>query len=220
MIGLAISLDVVSSRTGISIDNSAHLGGVLCGLLFAAPMVPRIGNPKTVFQTRLQIAVGMIVGILVLFGFFTSRRVLELRLGAELRPDWQNVATIEDERGSSIHPVSKELTMERREFLKQAAVTAAAVAASSQMQAKTPANPIPKRTLGRTGEQLSIIAFGGIVVMDESTGNRRTLWPRRWIAGSTTSMLRRAMAMRRSGWARRWLRIGRIAFWRARPRAA
>jgi len=72
-IGLAISLDVVSSRTGISIDNSAHLGGVLCGLLFATPMVPRIGNARPVFLTRLQIAVGMIVGILVLFGFYISR---------------------------------------------------------------------------------------------------------------------------------------------------
>ncbi len=72
LIGLAISWDVVSSRTGISIDNSAHLGGVLCGLLFAAPMVPRVGTPRSVFQTRLQIAVGMIVGILVLFGFFIT----------------------------------------------------------------------------------------------------------------------------------------------------
>jgi rhomboid protease GluP len=72
VIGLTISLPVLSSRTGISIDNSAHLGGVLCGLLFAAPMVPRIGNPRSVFQTRLQIAVGMIVGILVLFGFFVT----------------------------------------------------------------------------------------------------------------------------------------------------
>jgi aryl-alcohol dehydrogenase-like predicted oxidoreductase len=60
--------------------------------------------------------------------------------------------------------------MRRREFLKQAAVTAAAVATSSQLKAKTPANPIARRTLGRTGEQLSIIAFGGIVVMNESTG--------------------------------------------------
>jgi rhomboid protease GluP len=72
VIGLAISWDVVSSRTGISIDNSAHLGGVLCGLLFAAPMVPRVGNPRDIFQTRLQLAVGMIVGILVLFGFFIT----------------------------------------------------------------------------------------------------------------------------------------------------
>ncbi len=73
VIGLVISLNVVSSRTGISIDNSAHLGGVLCGLLFAAPMVPRLGNSRTVFRTRLQIAVGMIIGILVLFGFYISR---------------------------------------------------------------------------------------------------------------------------------------------------
>jgi rhomboid protease GluP len=72
VIGLAISWDVVSSRTGISIDNSAHLGGVLCGLLFAAPMVPRLGNPRAVFRLRLQIAVGVIVGILVLFGFFIT----------------------------------------------------------------------------------------------------------------------------------------------------
>jgi rhomboid protease GluP len=72
VIGLSISLNVVSSRTGISIDNSAHLGGVLCGLLFATPMVPRLGNPAQVFRTRLQIALGMIVGILVLFGFFIT----------------------------------------------------------------------------------------------------------------------------------------------------
>ena len=75
VIGLAISLNVVSSRTGISIDNSAHLGGVLCGLLFAAPMVPRLGNPRPVFERRLQIAVCMIIGILVLFGFYISRVV-------------------------------------------------------------------------------------------------------------------------------------------------
>jgi aryl-alcohol dehydrogenase-like predicted oxidoreductase len=60
--------------------------------------------------------------------------------------------------------------MRRREFLKHAAVTAATVAASNQIKAKTPANPIAKRTLGRTGEHLSMIAFGGIVVMNETTG--------------------------------------------------
>src|ERR1700690_3313993 len=60
--------------------------------------------------------------------------------------------------------------MRRREFLKQAAVTAARDATASQLKAKPPANPIARRALGRTGEQLSIIAFGGIVVMNESTG--------------------------------------------------
>src|ERR1700722_1406228 len=73
------------------------------------------------------------------------------------------------ERCSS-NSTTRRKTMRRREFLKQAAVTAATVAASSQLKAKTPANPIARRTLGRTGEQLSIIAFGGIVVMNENPG--------------------------------------------------
>jgi len=62
--------------------------------------------------------------------------------------------------------------MERRTFLKQAGLTAAAVASTGQLDAHaTPANPIARRTLGRTGEQLSIIGFGGIVVMNEETGS-------------------------------------------------
>ena len=61
--------------------------------------------------------------------------------------------------------------MERREFLKHAAITAAAVASTSQLSAAaSPTHPIARRTLGKTGEQLSIIGFGGIVVMNESNG--------------------------------------------------
>lgn len=61
--------------------------------------------------------------------------------------------------------------MERRTFLKQAAITAATVASASQVHAaKTPSNPIAKRALGKTGEKLSIIGFGGIVVMNEDNG--------------------------------------------------
>lgn len=57
--------------------------------------------------------------------------------------------------------------MQRREFVKQAAITAAvASAASIKAGANTPSNPIAKRTLGKTGERLSIIGFGGIVVTD------------------------------------------------------
>ncbi|MDR3792045.1 MAG: aldo/keto reductase [Terracidiphilus sp.] len=54
--------------------------------------------------------------------------------------------------------------MERRDFLKQATLTAAAVASAGSAVAKTPSNPIAKRTLGKTGERLSMIGFGGIVV--------------------------------------------------------
>jgi len=62
--------------------------------------------------------------------------------------------------------------MERRTFLKQAALTAAAAASAGSVHGstKTAAEPIAKRTLGKTGEKLSIIGFGGIVVMDEATG--------------------------------------------------
>jgi aryl-alcohol dehydrogenase-like predicted oxidoreductase len=60
--------------------------------------------------------------------------------------------------------------MKRRDFLKQAAITAAAVASAPRMPAadpKTPARPIARRPLGKTGEHLSIVGFGGIVVMNE-----------------------------------------------------
>jgi aryl-alcohol dehydrogenase-like predicted oxidoreductase len=68
--------------------------------------------------------------------------------------------------------------MKRRAFLKQAAVTAA-VASTSQLHAsatgKAASNPIARRTLGRTGEKLSIIGFGGIVVMDAETGAAKNI---------------------------------------------
>jgi len=58
--------------------------------------------------------------------------------------------------------------MKRREFLKQAALTAALASAGKMRAAdKTSSDPIARRPLGRTGENLSMIGFGGIVVMDE-----------------------------------------------------
>jgi aryl-alcohol dehydrogenase-like predicted oxidoreductase len=62
--------------------------------------------------------------------------------------------------------------VQRREFIKNAAITAAAVASANRLKASkaTPTNPIAHRALGKTGEKLSIIGFGGIVVMNEDTG--------------------------------------------------
>jgi aryl-alcohol dehydrogenase-like predicted oxidoreductase len=60
--------------------------------------------------------------------------------------------------------------MERRDFLVQAGLSAAAVASAGKLNASTPSHPVQRRTLGKTGEKLSIIGFGGIVVQDEETG--------------------------------------------------
>jgi rhomboid protease GluP len=73
VLGLSISLGNTVAHSGLNIDNMAHLGGCTCGLLFAAPMVPRIGSPRRLFETRLRIAIGMVVGLLVLFGFYLAQ---------------------------------------------------------------------------------------------------------------------------------------------------
>jgi aryl-alcohol dehydrogenase-like predicted oxidoreductase len=65
--------------------------------------------------------------------------------------------------------------MERRFFLKQSALAAAAAASARFSAAATPANSIARRPLGKTGEHLSIIGFGGIVVMNEQTGQASTI---------------------------------------------
>jgi rhomboid protease GluP len=70
---LGLGINFGTSRTGVAIDNMAHLGGCASGLLFAVPMVPRLGSPRSTFNLKLRIAVGMVTGILVLFGFFLSK---------------------------------------------------------------------------------------------------------------------------------------------------
>lgn len=73
VIGFSISFGTRMLGSGISIDNMAHLGGFSCGLLFAVPMVPRLGSPRPLFYSRLRIAIMMIVIVLVLFGVFLTR---------------------------------------------------------------------------------------------------------------------------------------------------
>jgi rhomboid protease GluP len=73
VIGFTISLGVIVRHTGVSIDNMAHLGGFSCGLLYAAPLVPRIGSPRDQFLFRRRAATVMVVGILVLFSFYLAQ---------------------------------------------------------------------------------------------------------------------------------------------------
>jgi len=72
ILGFSINVGTHIIGTGLNIDNWAHMGGVCCGLLFAAPMVPRLGSPRRVFEVRRRVAVGVVVGVLVLFGFYLT----------------------------------------------------------------------------------------------------------------------------------------------------
>jgi rhomboid protease GluP len=72
-INLLIGLGTMIPGSIVHIDNMAHLGGFSCGLLFAAPLVPRIGSPRELFRFRRRIAVGMVVVILTLFGFYLAQ---------------------------------------------------------------------------------------------------------------------------------------------------
>jgi rhomboid protease GluP len=73
VIGVSISIGNLALHSGLNIDNWAHAGGFSCGLLFAAPLVPRLGSPRRLFNFRLRVAIGMVVGILVLFGFYLAQ---------------------------------------------------------------------------------------------------------------------------------------------------
>ncbi len=73
VLGFGISAGASLTQSGMRIDNMAHLGGFSCGLLFAAPMVPRLGSPRALFESRLRTAVVMVVGLLVLFGFYLAK---------------------------------------------------------------------------------------------------------------------------------------------------
>lgn len=72
ILGLSISGGNHFLHSSLNIDNLAHLGGFACGLLFAMPMVPRIGSPRPLFQAKLRIAVIVVVGLLVLFAFYIN----------------------------------------------------------------------------------------------------------------------------------------------------
>src|SRR5580765_5704880 len=63
------------------------------------------------------------------------------------------------------------MQIERRTFLKHTAAGAMLSCFPASLKAieRTAAGPLERRTLGRTGEKLSIIGFGGIVVMDATS---------------------------------------------------
>jgi len=73
VLGAGIFVGASAMHSGLNIDLSAHIGGLASGLLFAAPMVPRLGAPRSLFQGRFRLAVAITTGVLVLFGFYLAQ---------------------------------------------------------------------------------------------------------------------------------------------------
>jgi len=63
--------------------------------------------------------------------------------------------------------------MDRRDFIKASLAGSAVISLSTLLSCSQFVNvkPVPKRKLGKTGEMLSVIGFGGILVRDEEQSN-------------------------------------------------
>ena len=73
VIGFSINAGSNAIGASVGVDNMAHLGGFASGLLFAVPMIPRIGSDRRIFNMRLRTAIGVVAGVLVLFGFYLAQ---------------------------------------------------------------------------------------------------------------------------------------------------
>jgi rhomboid protease GluP len=71
-INFVIGFGSLVVNSPVRIDNMAHLGGFLGGILFAVPMVPMLGSPRPLFFFRRRIAIGMMTSVLVFFAYYLS----------------------------------------------------------------------------------------------------------------------------------------------------
>lgn len=73
LINLALGLYTAVGPSPIKIDNMAHLGGFLSGLLLGVPLVPRIGAQKKLFERRRAWGLGGMTFAMLLAAFFVYR---------------------------------------------------------------------------------------------------------------------------------------------------
>lgn len=57
VLNFVLGFGVDMGHFSLRIDNMAHFGGFVAGLLLAVPMVPRIGSPPGLFRTRRNLAI-------------------------------------------------------------------------------------------------------------------------------------------------------------------
>ena len=68
-INLVIGLSTIFINVGMRIDNSAHIGGFLCGLALGVPLVPRMTSGRERYLRRQKITFAIACFVLALFGY-------------------------------------------------------------------------------------------------------------------------------------------------------
>jgi rhomboid protease GluP len=72
LINLAIGLSTIKFNFGVRIDNSAHIGGFLCGLALGVPLVPRMTSGRDRYLQRQKATFAAACFVLALFGYYIA----------------------------------------------------------------------------------------------------------------------------------------------------
>ena len=73
LINLVIGLGTNFVPVGISIDNSAHIGGFLSGLALGAPLVPRMTAGRNRYFARQRVTFAIACLLLAIIGYYIAR---------------------------------------------------------------------------------------------------------------------------------------------------
>jgi len=72
LINLAIGVSTMFINVGVHIDNSAHIGGFLCGLALGPPLVPRMTAGRDRYLKRQKATFAAACFVLALFGYWIA----------------------------------------------------------------------------------------------------------------------------------------------------